>query len=219
MAKVHRPKFSGKKQLNCLRKVRPVNKGLKSHICINRLWLTHCDLGSSPEILLVILQSEVEYICLNNNNIDSLGAVKIAEYLEGDPPIVRLSLACNRLNDDDAILISQALKRNTNLKTLSLHTNNLTCIGAKALITCVFDGSSLNAISGSNHMLERMDILSDWEVAISFSHSFCSCILASIGPETENCTCLARQGFTTPISCKYTSGIDTRSAGISSWTG
>jgi len=26
--KVHRPKFSGKKQLNCLRKVRPVNKGL-----------------------------------------------------------------------------------------------------------------------------------------------------------------------------------------------
>ena len=28
MVKVHRPKFSGKKQLNCLRKVRPVNKGL-----------------------------------------------------------------------------------------------------------------------------------------------------------------------------------------------
>jgi len=31
MVKVHRPKFSGKKQLNCLRKVRPVNKGLKTH--------------------------------------------------------------------------------------------------------------------------------------------------------------------------------------------
>jgi len=29
MVKVHRPKFSGKKQLNCLRKVRPVNKGLR----------------------------------------------------------------------------------------------------------------------------------------------------------------------------------------------
>ena len=28
MVKVHRPKFSGKKQLNCLRKVRPVDKGL-----------------------------------------------------------------------------------------------------------------------------------------------------------------------------------------------
>jgi len=28
MVKVHRPKFSGKKQLNCLRKVRLVDKGL-----------------------------------------------------------------------------------------------------------------------------------------------------------------------------------------------
>ena len=153
-----------------------LSRSLKSHICINRLWLTHCDLGSSPEILLVLLQSDVEHIYLEHNNIESLGAAKIAQYLEDDPPIVHLSLACNRLNDDDAILISQALKRNTNLVSLSLHTNNLTCIGAKALITCVFDGSSLNAISGSNHMLERMDILSDWEVAISFSHSFCSCI-------------------------------------------
>jgi len=31
MVEVHRPKFSGKKQLNCLRKVRPVNKGLMLH--------------------------------------------------------------------------------------------------------------------------------------------------------------------------------------------
>jgi len=29
MVKVHRPKFSGKKELNCLRKVRPVDKGLR----------------------------------------------------------------------------------------------------------------------------------------------------------------------------------------------
>jgi hypothetical protein len=28
MVEVHRPKFSGKKQINCLRKVRPVDKGL-----------------------------------------------------------------------------------------------------------------------------------------------------------------------------------------------
>jgi hypothetical protein len=46
----------------------------------------------------------------------SLGAVRIAEYLESDPQIKYLSLESNRLNDDDIILISQALKRNTNLK-------------------------------------------------------------------------------------------------------
>jgi len=89
-----------------------------------------------------------------------LGAVKIAEYLESDPPIHQIDLECNHLNNDDALLISQALKRNTNLKTLSLHANNLTCIGVKALINCVFDGSSLNAISESNHTLTQMIILS-----------------------------------------------------------
>jgi hypothetical protein len=110
---------------------------------------------------LVILQSDVEYINLENNNIDSLGAVKIAEYLEGDPPMQLINLDRNRLNDDDAILIAQALKRNTNLKTLSLNTNNFTSGGAKALLTSVFDGSSLNAISESNHTLTEISFFSE----------------------------------------------------------
>ena len=57
-------------------------------ILTHRWQSPHCDLGSSPEILsvIVILQSDVEYIGIDNNNIDSLGAVKIDEYLEGDPP-------------------------------------------------------------------------------------------------------------------------------------
>ena len=54
---------------------RSLSRSLKSHTCVNELHLHHCDLGSSPEILLVILQSDVEYITLDNNNIDSLGAV------------------------------------------------------------------------------------------------------------------------------------------------
>jgi hypothetical protein len=123
--------------------------------------LTHCDLGSSPEILSVILQSDVKGINLSNNNIDSLGAIKIAEYLEVDPPIEMMSLGHNRLNDDDVILIAQALKRNTNLGFLNLEGNKLTSIGVKALLTCVFDKSSLNAISESNHRLEELNILSE----------------------------------------------------------
>ena len=131
-------------------------RSLKSHACITRLVLSHCDLGSSPEVLSVILQSDIGNINLSNNNIDSLGAVKIAEYLEGNPPIEVLFLFLNRLNDDDAILISQALKRNTNLKTINMNSNNFSSIGVKALLTCVFDGSSLNAISESNHTLVGM---------------------------------------------------------------
>jgi len=135
-------------------------RSLKSHTRINQLHLTHCDLGSNPQILLVILQSDVKYIDLENNNIDSLGAVKIAEYLEENPPIRRIDLDHNRLNDDDAILISHALKRNTNLYELNLLSNNLTSIGVKALLKCVFDSSSLNAITESNHTLVGMYIFS-----------------------------------------------------------
>jgi hypothetical protein len=135
---------------------RCLSRSLKSHNSINQLVLNHCDLESSQEILLVILQSDISFINLCNNNIDSLGAVKIAEYLEADPHIEHLSLACNLLNDDDATIISQALKRNTNLKTIYLQSNNFTCIGVKALLKCVFDSSCLNAISESNHTLTRM---------------------------------------------------------------
>jgi hypothetical protein len=107
---------------------------------------------------LVILQSDIEYITLDNNNIDSFGAVNIAEYLEGNPPIDALSLDHNRLNDDDAILISQALKRNTKLCNLWLHSNNITSIGVKVLLTCVFDSSSLNSISESNHTMKQLRV-------------------------------------------------------------
>jgi hypothetical protein len=137
---------------------RYLSRSLKLHTCINQLWLNHCNLGSSPEILSVILQSEVKRIDLHCNNIDSLGAVKIAEYLEVNPPIEHLFLDYNRLNDDDAVLISRALKRNTNLRQIDLRSNNFTSIGVKALLTCVFDSSSLNTISKSNHTLHDMNI-------------------------------------------------------------
>jgi hypothetical protein len=144
-------------RIDNIESARCLSRSLKSHASIIELDLDYCDLGSSPEILLIILQSDVKYISLVNNNIDSLGAVKIAEYLESDPPIHQIDLDHNRLIDDDAILISQALKRNTKLKLLSLYSNNFTSIGFKALLNCVFNSSSLNAISESNHTLGSMN--------------------------------------------------------------
>jgi hypothetical protein len=137
-----------------------LSRSLKSHTGIKNLHLCHCDLGSSPEILSVILHSDIICIILDYNNIDSLGAVKIAEYLESDPPMKYMSLENNGLNDDDVTLISQALKRNTNLEKIFFNMNNITSIGVKALLTCAFDSSSLNAISESNHTLIYMNIFS-----------------------------------------------------------
>jgi hypothetical protein len=138
---------------------RCLSRSLKLHARINHLDLSHCDLGSSPEILLVILQSDVSLINLFNNNIDSFGAVKIAEYLESDPPVKNIDLERNQLNDNDVILFSRALKRNTNLTRINLSSNKITSIGVKVLLTCVFDSSSLNAISESNHTLGRIHLL------------------------------------------------------------
>ena len=147
-------------QIDSIESARCLSRSLRSHARINQLTISYCDLGSSPEILSVILQSDVEHIYLEHNNIESLGAAKIAQYLEDDPPIRRIDLDHNLLNDGDIILISQALKRNTNLLTLFLHSNNFTSIGVKALLSCVFDGSSLNAISESNHTLTKIYLFS-----------------------------------------------------------
>jgi hypothetical protein len=73
---------------------------------------------------LVILQSDVKYINLGNNNIDSLGQGQsplLIIWRVIDPPIEKLSLNHNRLNnDDDAMRISQVLRRNMTLKRLDL---------------------------------------------------------------------------------------------------
>jgi hypothetical protein len=45
------------------------------------------------------------------------------------------------------------------LRSLHLEWNNFTSIGVKALLTCVFNSSSLNALAESNHSLESMIIL------------------------------------------------------------
>ena len=146
-------------QIDNMESARCFSMSLKSHARINQIYLTHCNIGSTPEILLVILQSDVEYINMNNNNIESLGAVKIAEFIESDLPIKKLSLCHNRLNDNDAVLISQALKRNTKLRELELVGNNFTSIGVKALLSSVFDSSNLNAIAESNHKLREINLL------------------------------------------------------------
>jgi hypothetical protein len=115
------------------------------------LQLPYCNIGNNPEILSVILQSEVRYINLSNNSIESLGVVKIAEYIERNLPTQHLYLGNNNLNDEDALVISRALKRNTNLRLLYLEKSNFTSLGAKTLFTSVFDNSSLNNIWQSNH--------------------------------------------------------------------
>jgi Ran GTPase-activating protein (RanGAP) involved in mRNA processing and transport len=116
-----------------------------------------------------------------------LGAVTIAEYLESDPPIRHIDLAYNWLNDDDVILISRALKRNTNLHSIDMHSNNITSTGVKALLTCAFDSSSLNAISESNHTLKEMNMFIGRNISLE------GCINTLLGLDRKQKIILALQ--------------------------
>ena len=57
-----RNRIDGMESARCL------SRSLKTHARITELHLTHCDLGSSQEILLVILQSDNSFIDLRHNS-------------------------------------------------------------------------------------------------------------------------------------------------------
>jgi hypothetical protein len=130
-----------------------LSRVLKVHPSIRHVDMSDCNLGNDPEILSVILQSDVESLEIADNNINSLGAIKIAEYIESNTSMMCLRLYGNLLNDDDAVMISRALDENYKLYFLHIYWNNFTSVGVKALFSSVFDSSSLNAIYYSNHSL------------------------------------------------------------------
>jgi len=105
---------------------RCLSRSLKSHNLIDRLSLAHCDLGSSPEILSVLLQSDITYIDLTTTISTHWELSKLPSILRVIHPFSIFILTTTRLNDDDAVLISQALKRNTNLRRIDLRSNNFT---------------------------------------------------------------------------------------------
>lgn len=130
-----------------------LSKVLKTHPSIHNVDMSDCNLGNDPEILSVILRSDAESLEIADNNINSLEAIKIAEYIESNTSMMCLHLYGNLLNDDDAVLLFQALEENYKLIFLHIYWNNFTSVGVKALFSSVFDNSSLNAIYCSNHSL------------------------------------------------------------------
>lgn len=62
-----------------------------------------------------------------------------------------VSLEDNQFSDKDAVLFASALKLNTTLARLDLQKNSITDKGRRILCRAVFDDSSLNTLSDSNH--------------------------------------------------------------------
>ena len=110
-------------------------------------------------------------------------------------------------NDNDAILFSQALKRNTHLRILGLERNNFTSTGVKALFSSLYDSSSLNAISESNHTCE-LDLF-DNKKSAPFQQ-----MLENLDRTSKILIALHEKEITTQIPRRCASGIDARCDGI-----
>mmetsp|Transcript_3704 Transcript_3704/g.9408 ORF Transcript_3704/g.9408 Transcript_3704/m.9408 type:complete len:500 (-) Transcript_3704:365-1864(-) len=125
-------------------------RAIEAQTALCTMSLTSCSIGDNISVLSRAIRC-VKEIYLNGNDIGSQGAVAISEYLQTNPHLEQLDIEHNNLNDNDAILLSKALRKNSNLQGIWLRGNNFSVAGVKAMFKAVFDSSSMNTISESNH--------------------------------------------------------------------
>ena len=106
---------------------------------------------------LLASNKRFDYIDLEDNSIQTGGGTAIPDFITKNPSLQKLCLTKNNLNDEDATLISLALKHNTNLKWIHLERNGITEIGERALTKAIYDPTSLNSVADSNHTVCRID--------------------------------------------------------------
>ena len=142
-------------QLESVDNVHLVLDAIISHPSINKVRLENCLGGdmNSYDALCYLLASDKSFECVDfdRNNIQTQGGSAISDYISNNPPLENLLLSGNKLNDDDAILIAQALKQNTNLGWLHLYYNDFTDIGCQTLSKAVYNPTCLNSVYDCNH--------------------------------------------------------------------
>ncbi|KAL3757840.1 hypothetical protein ACHAWU_006148 [Discostella pseudostelligera] len=135
------------------------------HPSLDIIAIENCNLGRNKPVLSAIIPavlSNISYIKLDGNVIDSYGATLIANCLAQNPSVKNLSLSNNALVDRDAYKLAASLKTNTTLRNLALEGNNITHAGLKAFFFLVH-GDGLNSINDANHHC-FIDLLADSEV-------------------------------------------------------
>jgi len=106
------------------------------------------------EVLCSILTSSKDFISIDfsGNRIQTRGGSEIPDYIAMNTSLTHLYLEENNLNDEDAMLIAQALKDNNSLKEIHLERNvGITDVGRNALLKTMYDPTSLNSLSDCNH--------------------------------------------------------------------
>ena len=126
---------------------------IETHTAMFQVTLSRCEFGSHEILRRVIDAAKgLSYFSLSgSSSIGEKGFSYIADLLKSNPRLKEICLVENNLSEDSIAEIAQAIKFNTNLRSLNLHSNKLTRVCENTLLKAVYDISSLNAISDSNH--------------------------------------------------------------------
>lgn len=120
-----------------------------------KLSLDHCfEDGLGDEMMTSLLTSDglnLERLSMVSNGITSNVTTLLSDFLATNPPLKEINFWRNHFNDDDAVVIANALRSNTTLKDLDLELNSITNAAAETFRLVLHDDRSLNSISDSNH--------------------------------------------------------------------
>ena len=100
-------------------------------------------------------RSSIVKVDLSSNHITGASTIGSGHYLPDaisqNNGMQVLNLSDNLLDDTEAGLIAEALRKNTNLKSLSLKNNKITEVGKSALKKCISSSESFQALYNCNH--------------------------------------------------------------------
>ena len=101
----------------------------------------------------------IESLGLDSNFINCDGVREIVKLLHNGGRMTHLSLCDNRIGNEGVAALADALKNNTWLQTLAIHSNELITDESKVLLLkVVIDVSSIKATLQSNYTLQRVEV-------------------------------------------------------------
>ena len=133
----------------------------RSRDTLERLNLTNNRFGDIDLDVLVLalsMSNKMTSLSLTNNGIGQNGCTAITRLLKNqDSKLEKLFLGHNAIDDDSAGILVDSFANNTKLRTMHLHGNKgITKPGWLALLKLVFDYSSIDNVTKSNHTLNYL---------------------------------------------------------------
>ena len=126
------------------------------HPSLDSISLVGCNWEEVPgyDMLCLLIDAggtKLVELDLTDNSIITGRSTFLHDFLVTNPPLQKLILQDNHLDDSDATFIASALQQNTNLRYIDFRENPITDEGMGALKMTEFDRSSLNNAASSNH--------------------------------------------------------------------